>query len=84
MFFTNWVGADVVNRSPILHRRQRHQGGCSVGGKRQDRTVERRLCASSSPEEQKKIAADIQKEAYDQVNTSRSGNTSRRARGENR
>jgi peptide/nickel transport system substrate-binding protein len=69
MFFTNWVGADVVN--PIAN--------FSIGGRgtkggwfgwAEDAKIEQLKDAyarSSSPEEQKKIAADIQKEAYDQV-----------------
>src|SRR6266567_4244795 len=69
MFFTNWVGADVVN--PIAN--------FSIGGRgtkggwfgwAEDAKIEQLKDAyarSGSPEEQKKIAADIQKEAYDQV-----------------
>jgi peptide/nickel transport system substrate-binding protein len=69
MFFTNWVAADVVN--PIAN--------FSIGGRgtkggwfgwAEDARIEALKDAyarSSSPEEQKKIAADIQKEAYDQV-----------------
>ena len=69
MFFTNWVGADVVN--PIAN--------VSIGGSgknggwfgwAEDAKIEQLKDAyarSGSPEEQKKIAADIQKEAYDQV-----------------
>jgi peptide/nickel transport system substrate-binding protein len=69
MFFTNWVGADAVN--PIVN--------VSISGKGknggwfgwpQDAKMEAMRDAfarSSSPEEQKKIATDIQKEVYDQV-----------------
>lgn len=69
MFFTNWVGADVVN--PVAN--------VSVGGRgtkggwfgwAEDAKIEAlrdAFARSSSPEEQKKIAADIQKEAYEQV-----------------
>jgi peptide/nickel transport system substrate-binding protein len=69
MFFTNWVGADVMN--PIAN--------ASIGGRgknggwfgwAEDAKIEQLKDAyarSGSPEEQKKIAADIQKEAYDQV-----------------
>jgi len=69
MFFTNWVGADVVN--PIAN--------FSIGGRgtkggwfgwAENAKIEQLKDAyarSASPEEQKKIAADIQKEAYDQV-----------------
>jgi peptide/nickel transport system substrate-binding protein len=69
MFFTNWVGADVSN--PIAN--------VSVGGRgtkggwfgwAEDAKIEQMRDAfsrSSSPEEQKKIAADIQKENYEKV-----------------
>jgi peptide/nickel transport system substrate-binding protein len=69
MFFTNWVGADVMN--PIAN--------ASIGGRgtkggwfgwAEDARIEQLKDAyarSSSPEEQMKIAADIQKQAYDQV-----------------
>ena len=69
MFFTNWVAADVIN--PIVN--------VSIGGKgtkggwfgwAEDAKVEAlrdAFARASSPEEQKKIAADIQKEVYDQV-----------------
>src|SRR5882724_7471106 len=69
MFFTNWVGADVAN--PVAN--------VSVGGRgtkggwfgwAEDAKIEQMRDAfsrTSSPEEQKKIAADIQKEAYEQV-----------------
>jgi peptide/nickel transport system substrate-binding protein len=69
MFFTNWVAADVIN--PVAN--------VSIGGKgtkggwfgwSEDAKVEALRAAfvrASTPEEQKKIAADIQKEVYDQV-----------------
>jgi peptide/nickel transport system substrate-binding protein len=69
MFFTNWSGADVAN--PVAN--------VSVGGRgtkggwfgwAEDAKIEAMRDAfarSSSPEEQKKIAAEIQKENYDQV-----------------
>jgi peptide/nickel transport system substrate-binding protein len=69
MFFTNWAGADLVN--PIVN--------FSIGGKgknggwfgwAEDAKIEQlkdAFARASSPEEQKKIAADIQQEAYDQV-----------------
>jgi peptide/nickel transport system substrate-binding protein len=69
MFFTNWAGADLVN--PIVN--------FSIGGKgknggwfgwAEDARIEQMKDAfarASSLEDQKKIAADIQKEAYDQV-----------------
>jgi peptide/nickel transport system substrate-binding protein len=69
MFFTNWVGADVLN--PVVN--------VSIGGRgknggwfgwSEDAKVEAMRDAfsrASTPEEQKKIADDIQKEVYDQV-----------------
>jgi peptide/nickel transport system substrate-binding protein len=69
MFFTNWAGADVIN--PIVN--------FAIGGKgknggwfgwAEDAKIEQlkdAFARASSPDEQKKIAADIQKEAYDQV-----------------
>jgi peptide/nickel transport system substrate-binding protein len=69
MFFTNWVGADVMN--PIAN--------ASIGGRgtkggwfgwAESAKIEQlkdKFARSSSPEEQKKIAAEIQKEAYEQV-----------------
>jgi peptide/nickel transport system substrate-binding protein len=69
MFFTNWVGADVMN--PIAN--------ASIGGRgtkggwfgwAEDAKIEElkdKYARSGSPDEQKKIAAEIQKEAYDQV-----------------
>jgi peptide/nickel transport system substrate-binding protein len=69
MFFTNWVAADVMN--PLVN--------FSVGGRgknggwfgwAEDAKIEKlkdQFARSSSPEEQKKLAAEIQQEAYDQV-----------------
>ncbi|MGY3451683.1 ABC transporter substrate-binding protein [Bradyrhizobium sp. USDA 4353] len=69
MFFTNWVGADVAN--PVAN--------VSVGGRgtkggwfgwAEDADIEKLRDAyarSSSPEEQKKIATEIQKLNYERV-----------------
>jgi peptide/nickel transport system substrate-binding protein len=69
MFFTNWVAADVSN--PIVN--------ASIGGRgknggwfgwAEDAKIEElrdKFARSSSLDEQKKTAAEIQKEAYDQV-----------------
>jgi peptide/nickel transport system substrate-binding protein len=69
MFFTNWVAADVMN--PIAN--------VSIGGRGKkggwfgwadDPKIEQlkdKFVRASTPEEQKKIAEEIQKEAYDQV-----------------
>ncbi|MGH6708954.1 MAG: ABC transporter substrate-binding protein [Bradyrhizobium sp.] len=69
MFFTNWVGADVMN--PIAN--------ASIGGRgtkggwfgwAEDAKIEQlkdTYARSASPEEQKKVAAEIQQQAYEQV-----------------
>jgi len=69
MFFTNWVAADVMN--PLVN--------FSIGGRGKnggwfgwadDPKIEKlkdQFARASSPEEQKKIATEIQQEAYDQV-----------------
>ncbi|MDE5452423.1 ABC transporter substrate-binding protein [Bradyrhizobium sp. CSA112] len=69
MFFTNWVAADVSN--PV--------GNASVSGRgknggwfgwAEDAKIEElrdKFARSGSADEQKKIAADIQKQAYEQV-----------------
>jgi peptide/nickel transport system substrate-binding protein len=69
MFFTNWAGADVMN--PIVN--------FAIGGRgknggwfgwAEDARIEQlkdEFVRASSPDEQKKIAASIQQEAYDQV-----------------
>src|SRR5450432_1638639 len=69
MFFTNWIGADVVN--PIANF---SIGGCGTKGgwfgwseNAKMEAMRDAFARSSSPEEQKKIATDIQKEVYDQV-----------------
>src|SRR5580704_10757118 len=69
MFFTNWAGADVMN--PIVN--------FAIGGRgknggwfgwAEDPKIEQlkdAFARASTPEEQKKVAASIQQEAYDQV-----------------
>ena len=69
MFFTNWVAADISN--PVAN--------ASVGGRgknggwfgwSEDAKVEElrdKFARASSPDEQKKIAAEVQKHAYEQV-----------------
>jgi peptide/nickel transport system substrate-binding protein len=69
IFFTNWVGADVVNPVANVSVGGRGKNGGWFGWP-EDANVEAMRDAfarSSSPEEQKKIAAEIQKENYDQV-----------------
>jgi peptide/nickel transport system substrate-binding protein len=69
MFFTNLTGADVVNPVANVQISGRGKNGGWFGWA-EDAKIEQMKDAfarSSSPEEQRKIAADIQKEAYDQV-----------------
>jgi peptide/nickel transport system substrate-binding protein len=69
MFFTNWAAADVVNPITNFSIGGRGKNGGWFGWA-EDAKIEQlkdAFARSSSPEEQKKIAAEIQKEAYDQV-----------------
>jgi peptide/nickel transport system substrate-binding protein len=69
MFFTNWVGADVLN--PVVNASVSGRGKTGGWfGWADDPKLEAMRDAfarAGSPEEQKKIAADIQKEVYDEV-----------------
>src|SRR3977135_3629369 len=69
MFFTNWVGADVGN--PIANfsigGRGERSGWFGWAENAKIEQLKDGYARSSSPDEQKKIAAEIQKEAYDQV-----------------
>ena len=68
MFFTNWAAADVMN--PIVNFAIGGTGKTGWFGWAEDKKIEDLKDAfvrASSPDEQKKIAADIQKEAFDQV-----------------
>ena len=69
IFFTNWVGADVVNPVANVSVGGRGKNGGWFGWPENAKIEAMRdaFARSSSPEEQKKIAADIQKENYDQV-----------------
>lgn len=69
IFFTNWVGADVVNPVANVSVGGRGKNGGWFGWP-EDAKIEAMRDAfarASSPDDQKKIAADIQKENYDQV-----------------
>jgi peptide/nickel transport system substrate-binding protein len=69
MFFTNFTSADVVNPVVNVLISGRGKNGSWFGWP-EDAKIEAMRDAfarSSSPEEQKKIAADIQTKAYDQV-----------------
>jgi peptide/nickel transport system substrate-binding protein len=68
MFFTNWVAADVSN--PIANLSIGGQGKKGWFGWAEDAKIEQLKDAfvrTTSVDEQKKIAADIQKQAYEQV-----------------
>jgi peptide/nickel transport system substrate-binding protein len=66
MFFTNWV-ADVATLCQRLDRRPRHKGGW-FGWAEDARSSSCAMPArAGSLEEQKKIAADLQKHAYEQA-----------------
>ncbi len=69
MFFTNWVAADVMN--PVVNFSIGGQGkNGGWFGWAEDAKIEKlkdQFVRASSLDEQKKIAAEIQKEAYDQV-----------------
>jgi len=69
MFFTNGVAADVMN--PLVNfsigGRGKNGGWFGWAEDAKIETLKDKFARSSSPEEQKKIAAEIQQEAYDQV-----------------
>jgi peptide/nickel transport system substrate-binding protein len=68
MFFTNWAAADLMN--PIVNFSIGGKGKTGWFGWAEDARIEQlkdSFVRASSAEEQKKIAGDIQQEAYDQV-----------------
>jgi peptide/nickel transport system substrate-binding protein len=69
MFFTNWVAADVIN--PVVNvsigGRGKNGGWFGWAENAKIEAMRDAFARASTPEEQKKIAADIQKEVYDQV-----------------
>src|SRR6476620_3844668 len=68
MFFTNWVAADVSN--PIANLSIGGQGKKGWFGWAENAKIEKLkddFVRAASLDDQKKIAADIQKEAYEQV-----------------
>jgi peptide/nickel transport system substrate-binding protein len=69
MFFTNWAAADVVNPVVNLSVGGRGKNGGWFGWADDPRIEQLKdaFARSSSPEQQKKIAAELQQEAYDQV-----------------
>jgi peptide/nickel transport system substrate-binding protein len=69
MFFTNWVAADVMNPIANVSIGGRGKNGGWFGWA-EDAKIEQLkndFVHASTPEEQKKIAAEIQKEALEQV-----------------
>jgi peptide/nickel transport system substrate-binding protein len=69
MFFTNWVGADVVNPVVNVSISGKGRSGGWFGWPDDPKMEALRdgFARSSSPEEQKKLADQIQKENYDEV-----------------
>jgi peptide/nickel transport system substrate-binding protein len=69
MFFTNWVGADVVNPVVNMSISGKGRSGGWFGWPDDSKMEALRdgFARSSSPEEQKKLADQIQKENYDEV-----------------
>jgi peptide/nickel transport system substrate-binding protein len=69
MFFTNLTAADIVNPVANLQISGRGRNGGWFGWPEDAKLEALRdaFSRSSSPEEQKKIATDIQREVYDQV-----------------
>src|SRR4051794_36953164 len=69
MFFTNWAAADVVNPIASLPVSGKGKNGGWFGWPEDAKLEEMRdaYARSTSPEEQKKIAAEIQARVYEQV-----------------
>src|SRR5882762_7570133 len=69
MFFTNWAAADVVNPIASLPVSSKGKNGGWFGWPEDARMEEMRdaYARSTSPDEQKKIAAEIQARVYEQV-----------------
>src|SRR3979409_2412360 len=69
MFFTNWGGADVVNPIANFSIGGRGKNGGWFGWAENPKIEQLKdaFARSSSPQKAKKNAAEIQKEAYDQV-----------------
>jgi peptide/nickel transport system substrate-binding protein len=70
MFFSNWVGADILN--PISNVATSGRGKSNGGwfGWSEDAELEAlrdKYARATTPEEQKKLAAEVQKEIYDKV-----------------
>lgn len=69
MFFTNWAGPDILNPVANVSTNGKGKNGGWFGWP-DDPTIEGlrdKFARSTSPEEQKKLAEEIQKRVYDQV-----------------
>jgi peptide/nickel transport system substrate-binding protein len=69
MFFTNWAGPDVLNPVANVSISGRGKNGGWFGWFEDAKIEELRdkYARSTSPDEQKKLAAEIQARAYEQV-----------------
>ncbi|WP_407180395.1 ABC transporter substrate-binding protein [Bradyrhizobium sp. STM 3562] len=69
MFFTNWVAADIMNPVVNVSLGGRGKNGGWFGWAEDAKMEQLRdaFARASSPEEQKKLAAEVQQENYDQV-----------------
>jgi peptide/nickel transport system substrate-binding protein len=69
MFFTNWAAADVLNPVASLPTSGKGKNGAWFGWPEDAKLEALRdaYARSASPDEQKKIAADIQAQVYEQV-----------------
>jgi peptide/nickel transport system substrate-binding protein len=69
MFFTNWAVPDIFNPVANVSTGGRGKNGGWFGWAEDAKVEELRdkFARSTSPEEQKKIAAEVQKQVYDQV-----------------
>ena len=69
MFFTNWVAADMSNPVANVSVGGRGKNGGWFGWAEDARIEQLRdqFARASTPEEQKKVAAELQKENYEKV-----------------
>lgn len=69
MFFTNWAGPDILNPVANVSTGGKGKNGGWFGWPDDPKVEQLRdqFARSTSPEEQKKLAAEIQKEVYDEV-----------------
>jgi peptide/nickel transport system substrate-binding protein len=69
LFFTNWVGADLMNPAVNFPIGGRGKNGGWFGWAEDPKVEKLKLdfAHAQTPEDQKKVAAEIQQEVYDQV-----------------